>query len=599
MQADCTSSSASHVELSFKDEYLTRSDMWRLAVGELSNKTVFQGQKLLFMGTVKAQVNCVYLDGRKVQSAFFSTNTKPIFRSESARYVLFIQMSKEMWDFDSEGSGEIMFNKVVNGFLPTLFKKWAALKAKHLVSIVLFTRVEYDTGLTSELAATVHDSEYLTGIQVDGNKKPYKDFYRVVVSEMASGSWTTILYTLKREFKFFRKDISLHRIDTTSGSEAQPENGRRGVLGTRIEAEPSLAMYGNVLEAINLASSQFSHDYIDRDLMRTGISVVVITPSPGLFEVDYETLRTTTEILIGNGIGIDLVCLPKMPLHSVPLFRYRNPQYASFQEGLHFRSLRSEDSTPRQTTALFGSSFSSLNDSLSPPKASFPDRSVHAGPVVTTNTPSEWSYAIPHWIDVSFWTGASQDHFFSNPSTKGVKRYLQKFKNQQSTNFGTRCKMYEMEMASLMDNVMNEISVTPLQHDPLFPQMIIGSREVPLASVEIKDDFHILDYCNRYRAYSSLLEFVGGPSKSLIDRDSTQDDRGFYKTLSAFDSLRSEIQGEYPGTRHKSEGKKYFKTGSEEGARRVLADDPKVFGTSFSDEHTTPKGASLDRKSVV
>ena len=586
--------SASHVELCFKDEYLARSDMWRLAVGELSNKTVFQGQKVLFMGTVKAHVNWVYLDGRKVQSAFFSTNTKPIFRSESARYVLFIQMSKEMWDFDSEGSGEIMFTKVVNGFLPALFKKWASLKAKHLVSIVLFTRVEYDTGLTSELAASVHDSAYHTGIQLDGNKKPYKDFYRVVVSEMASGSWTTILYQLKHEFKFFRKDISLHRIDMVNGLKAsagKSEIGQTGALGTRIEAEPSLAIYGNVLEAINLASSQFSHDYIDRDLMRTGISIVVITPSPGIFEVDCETLTTTTETLIGNGIGIDLVCLPKMPLHSVPLFRYRNPKYVSFQEDLHFKTLRSEDSTPRQNVGLFGSSFSSLNDSLSPTKASLLDRNVRAGSVAPCQPPSEWSYAIPHWIDVSFWTGASQDHLLSKSSLKGMKKHLLKFRTHRSSDFAIRCKMYEMEMASVMENAMNEISVTPIQHDPLFPQMILGPRKVSVASTA--DQATSLDHTNRNKAHSSLVEFVVGPLKSIVDRDFTQEDRSFFKTLNAFDLFRSEIQGEDSGNWQNGAGKKYFKTGSEEGARRLLADDPKVFGTSFTDDRTTSTGMNF------
>jgi hypothetical protein len=545
------------------------------------------------MGTIKAHINCVYVDGRKVQSAFFSTNTKSIFRSESARYVLFIQMSKEMWDFDSEGSGEIMFNKVVNGFLPALFKKWVSLKAKHLVSIVLFTRVEYDTGLTSELAASVHDSAYHTGIQLDGNKKPYKDFYRVVVSEMASGSWTTILYQLKREFKFFRRDISMHRIDMVSGLDPQPEDGRRGVLGTRIEAEPSLAMHGNVLEAINLASSQFSHDYIDRDLIRTGISIVVITPSPGLFEVDYEPLRMTTETLIGNGIGIDLVCLPKMPLHSVPLFRYRNPQFAPFHEALHFKSFRSEDSTPRQNSALFSSSFSSLEDSLSPTKASLPDRSTRAASVAAICPPREWSYAIPHWIDVSFWTGASQDHSLSNVSTKGVRKYLDKYKAHRSTCFAVRCKMYEMEMASVMENVMNEISVTPLQHDALFPQMIVGPREVPVASGENHGQNDYSQGIVRNKVYNGLIEFVGGPSKPLVDRDSTQDDKSFYKTLSAFDLSRAEVHGEHPGVRQKNEGKKLFKTGSEEGARRLLAEDPKIFGTSFTDDHATPKGVSF------
>jgi DEP domain-containing protein 5 len=88
------------------------------------------------------------------------------------------------------------------------------------------------------------------------------------------------------------------------------ENNPRGALGTQIEAEPSLVMH-NILKAINLVSSQFAHDYIDCDLIRTSILIIVIMPYAGLFEADYETPRMTTEILIGNGIGIDLVCLPK------------------------------------------------------------------------------------------------------------------------------------------------------------------------------------------------------------------------------------------------------------------------------------------------
>jgi hypothetical protein len=591
LQADPAASTASHIELSFKDEYLARSDMWRLAVGELGNKTVFKGHKILFMGTIKAQVTSVYVGGHKVQSAFFSTNTKPIFRSESARYVLFIQMSKEMWDFDSEGSGEIMFNKVVNGFLPALFKKWASLRAKHLVSIVLFTRVEYDTGIASELATSAHDSTYHTGIQTDGNKKPYKDFYRVVVSEMASGSWTTILYQLKREFKFFRRDISLHRVDTVCAADpTMSGSSTRGALGTRIEAEPSLAMHGNVLEAINLASSQFLHDYIDRDLMRTGISIVVITPCAGLFEVDYQTLKMTTETLIGNGIGIDLVCLPKMPLHSVPLFRYRNPQYATFQETLQFKSLRSEDSTPRQNVPILGSSFSSLNDSLSLTKSSQPDRMLRTGSIAVSSPLSEWSYAIPHWIDVSFWTGASLDIYLTNPSARAASEYIKRLGLQRTAEFAVRCKMYEMEMASVMENVMTEIAVTPLQHDALFPQMQIGPREVPGKK---QDHEETPDFVKRRRNHTGLTEFVGGPSKSLIDRHSSPEDKGFFRALDTFDMTRSEFLESYHGARQSNDGKRYLKTGREEVARRLLAEDPKVFGTSFSDDVGSTKGTNF------
>ncbi|KAH8593446.1 hypothetical protein B0O99DRAFT_547124 [Bisporella sp. PMI_857] len=592
--ADPASSAASHVQLSFKDEYLARSDMWRLAVGDLSNKTVYKGQKILFMGTIKAHVSAVYLDGRKVQSAFFATTTKPIFRSESARYVLFIQMSREMWDFDSEGSGEIMFNKVINGFLPALFKKWVSLKVKHLVSIVLFTRVEYDTGITAELATHMHDSSYHTGIQIDGNKRPYKDFYRVVVSEMSSGLWTTILYQLKREFKFFRKDISMYRIETISRPNAElPSISTRGVLGTQVEAEPSLAMYGNVLEAINLASSQFAHDYIDRDLMRTGISIVVITPSPGRFEVDYETLRLTTENLIGNGIGIDLVCLPKMPLHSVPLFRYRNPQYSAFQETLHYKHLRSEDSTPRQNAAIFGTSFSSLNDSLSPTKASLQDRTLRSGSSYAVDPPSEWNYAIPHWIDVSFWTGAKQEMRLTTSITKSHSargKFLKRSGSKRLDDFAVRCKMYEMEMASVMESVMTEISVNPLQHDSIFSQMPARSRESASRSQPRADKPGLI---TRDKVYSALSEFVAGPSKALVDRKSESNEKAFFKVLDSFDLIRAELVEDPLGSRKRAENRRSFKTGSEEAARKLLDDDPKVFGTSFSDVHGGSKGSNF------
>src|SRR3982074_2726026 len=114
------------------------------------------------------------------------------------------------------------------------------------------------------MADSGFDITYHTGVQSSGSQKPYKDFYRVVVSEMASGEWTTILYQLKREFRYFRRDISLHRLNTMlkHTNSVFNEGGMGSVPGTRIEAEPTLAIHGNLLEAINLASTQYSRDYI-------------------------------------------------------------------------------------------------------------------------------------------------------------------------------------------------------------------------------------------------------------------------------------------------------------------------------------------------
>ena len=77
-----------------------------------------------------------------------------------------------------------------------------------------------------------------------------------------------------------------------------------------------------MLESVNLALNPFDQHYIDRDLSRTGLTVTIITPGTGHFAVDKNLLRMTTERMTDHGICLDLVCLTKMPLHSVPLFSY-------------------------------------------------------------------------------------------------------------------------------------------------------------------------------------------------------------------------------------------------------------------------------------
>ncbi|KZF23293.1 hypothetical protein L228DRAFT_246048 [Xylona heveae TC161] len=461
---------ASHIEISFRDEYLTRADMWRLAISELSHKTVYRGQKLLFMGTIKATVKNIYVRGRKTQSAYFSGSTKPLFRSESARFVLFIQMSKEMWDFDPEGGGDIMFNKVINGFLPELFKRWVRMNARHLVSIVLFTRLEYDKGAAAGFEGL--EATRSAFINNEGNKL-YKDHYRVVVSDMSSGEWASILFQLKKEFKIFLREVSIQR---TRGTAAQSSKGENAATTdkpeTIIAGHPSAAIHGNILEAVYLGSRQFSSDYIDRDLVRTGISLVIITPGVGLFEVDYNMLKMTSETLVNTGIGLDLVCLSRPPLHSVPLFKYRNPQVQSrLNDHNHqYRSL-SASSTPRQHYPIFGS-LSTRERAWSPSRFSeggFSPR--HLSKLAAGPRPGEWTYAVPHWIDVSFWNSTS-DETLGTMDDDGLK--LQQQPRHRRLNerkaFITRCKMYELQMMGIMENEMSNIAIPFLHDSPGYPR---------------------------------------------------------------------------------------------------------------------------------
>lgn len=438
--------------------------MWRLAISKLSNRTVYRGQKILFMGTIKATIKHIYVNNQSVQSGYFSSRSKPIFRSESARYVLFLQMSREMWDFDAEGAGEIMFNKVVSGFLPDLFKRWLKTNARHLVTIILFTRMQYDDDSLSDrpMGTTSNtDPEAPSGT--------FRDYYRVVVSDMASGDWINILYQLKKEFRNFLREVSLVRKSVPRTSSDERLDSETSTAETIVAGKPSSASQGNILEAINLAAAQYAKDYIDRDLVHTGISIIVVTPGTGVFEVDYNMLKLTTDTLMGSGIGIDLVCLSPMPLHSVPLFKYRTPRTISKPSaGINEGKLSSaemsrleDEKTPRQYQPNFASI---LRVPSTPPLHSF---AAHAEPLAE-DAADEWRFAMPYWVDISFWSGISEEVLELTKPRKADK--IIKKTRKKGRIFALRCRLYELQMMGVLENEFGDISIPYLEEDPMYPQ---------------------------------------------------------------------------------------------------------------------------------
>ena len=440
---------ASHVDISFRDQFLVRSDMWRLVMSELADKVIYKGQKISFMGSIKATVKNIFIRGKKVLSGYFSPHTIPVFRSEAAKYVLFIQMSREMWDFDSEGTGDILFSRVINGFLPELFKRWANSDSRHLVTIVLFTRVEYDVsaaGVPSTLNA-----ENLRNITGPNNTR---DFYRVVVNDMASGHWTTILDELKRNFRTFLRDVSILKpedLKTPTMNDAETSQNKHQAI---IAGRPSTSLRGNILEAIHLASAHLSYDYIDRDMIHTGTSIIVITPGSGVFEVSFESLASTTEALTSRGIAIDLVCLSPMPLHSVPLFKYKEP--APRPSSSTVGDINAGGYSPETRHSFVNFANRSPNFS---PRAHF--QSSFSGMIAgdgASHSNQEWNYGIPHWLDISYW----------NPDTyRESRRILKKDPNapipftvtKRSKVFVPRVRMYEIQMMGVMESEQSNISI--------------------------------------------------------------------------------------------------------------------------------------------
>ena len=70
---------------------------------------------------------------------------------------------------------------------------------------------------------------------------------------------------------------------------------------------PSGAAQGNFLEAINVTLNLMDKHYMDRDLMRTGNSIVTISPSCGIFRVQNKLSKITKQRMMDNGIGMDMI----------------------------------------------------------------------------------------------------------------------------------------------------------------------------------------------------------------------------------------------------------------------------------------------------
>jgi hypothetical protein len=374
-----------------------------------------KGKKISSLG-IRAQVKDLYLDGSLASSGLVTDRTRVIFRSETAKYFLFIQMSKDMWEFEDDG--EMFSEKCIHGFLPELFSKWKEAGANHVVSIILFARIFYPDHRESSSAfakmdltanSTIHQS-------VDSSGRVYNDFYRVIIDWETRSDWTMVLKTIKNEFYRFEKDV-LSRRD---------ENDSIILMG-----ENSHSSEGNILEAINLALNPLDKHYIDRDLLRTGLSIIVVTAGVGFYETEQELSKITSQRITDNGMSLDLVCLSKPPLFATPLFQFfatdKNPDiiYATEDNASsHIYSASDRVSNP----SLFGRH--ALHD---------PVNFLSSG----TNQAKKRYYWIPHWIDCSYWSRAD---ILNNPDV-----------------FTPRCKMPDIQILA------SEPIIAPLIDDFIFP----------------------------------------------------------------------------------------------------------------------------------
>ncbi|KAJ2895886.1 vacuolar membrane-associated protein iml1, partial [Coemansia aciculifera] len=306
---------ADFVEIAFRDQYVGRSDMWRLW-RNLVHKVVHNNKPANMEGLIRASVRRIYKDGCQIPCGYVDNQTQPIFRSESGRFIIFIQMSEEMWAYQEDGN--LCFEKATNYFMAELFRRWNEKQLNHMVTIVMFSRWYYNE----------RDCLFFQDLILDEDSgRYYRDYYKVIADMEVRPDWSTLLPDILSEFSSYRRDIQ--EIATTRGH--------------RLRGDLSKANEGNILEAINLGINSFASHHVDRDLARTGLSTIVVTPSFGVFDVTKKLLRMTTERMLHYGMRADFVCLAPKPLFRPPVFRFRSFPVPSEQEQQRALLLRQHD----------------------------------------------------------------------------------------------------------------------------------------------------------------------------------------------------------------------------------------------------------------
>jgi hypothetical protein len=122
--------------------------MWLLN-RELAGRCVTESSKISYASgaplncSIQLSVNHIYHENgsRLKRGALIKKNTRYSFRSASALFYIFIQVSREMWHNDAYGY--LQYQRAINGYLRTLFQKWKDEKCSHEINVVFFSRHFY------------------------------------------------------------------------------------------------------------------------------------------------------------------------------------------------------------------------------------------------------------------------------------------------------------------------------------------------------------------------------------------------------------------------------------------------------------------------
>ncbi|XP_065322123.1 GATOR1 complex protein DEPDC5-like isoform X4 [Gordionus sp. m RMFG-2023] len=257
--------------------------------------------KILKWRLVRMQIGDIWKNGECIKTENISKYTKFLFRSSTAMVNIFVQMSREMWEFDFVGN--LYFERAIYDLIIKIFKLWKSKDCNHDITIIFFSRTYYHAHSLNEFPA--NDRPF---INQDINGKFYQDFYWVIIKNEKCEDYSPIIQKMLVAFQLY-SNLTLRLFPSSINN---------------VSSWNSDAMTGNFLEMINLSLNVCEKQHLDCNFERTGQLSIIITPGHGVYEVDRDLSIITKERVTEIGYLPYIVCLDEPPLCIVPLFKFKN-----------------------------------------------------------------------------------------------------------------------------------------------------------------------------------------------------------------------------------------------------------------------------------
>ncbi|RYH30080.1 vacuolar membrane-associated protein Iml1 [archaeon] len=258
------------------------------------------------------------------------------------------------------------FEKFLQEFVSPVFDSWKALGVSHMLTVIFFARTFYLDRVSQKThPGNVHTFILvLIQLSLTFNSMPIlidlfplmsspdlyakrsfaknssgfyqQDHFQIVIENVADYDKVSQIKLLRQQFWEFagrvnwrackdpeKEFTSRLTVGTAASVEENEESKITGKVANKaalLYAVPSDAVHGNVLEAINASLNILEKHYMDRDLNRTGNSIVLISVGPGVFKVKPTLAQITKQRMLDSAFGIDFISLSRPPVHVVPLF---------------------------------------------------------------------------------------------------------------------------------------------------------------------------------------------------------------------------------------------------------------------------------------